>query len=52
MKNRREYNLHNDDIDGSGPRMLHIGLSKPEYNLTNADIEGTKTQIVKFQTTR
>lgn len=33
--------------------MLHVGLNnKPEFNLTNADIEGTKTQIVKFQTSR
>ena len=32
--------------------MLHIGLNKPEYNLTNEDIAGTKTQIVKFTTTR
>ena len=52
MNNRREYNLFNDDIEGSGPRMLHIGLSKPEYNLTNADIEGTKTQVQKFVTKR
>ena len=42
----------NDDIEGAGPRMLHIALSKPEFNLTNADIEGSKTQIVKFVTKR
>ena len=47
--NRPEFNLVNEDILGSGPRMLHVGLNnKPEFNLTNADIEGTKTQIVKF----
>ena len=42
----------NDDIEGSGPRMLHIGLNKPEYNLTNSDIDGSKTQVFKFVTTR
>ena len=50
--NRPEFNLHNADIDGSGPRLLHFGLNKPEYNLSNNDIEGTKTQIVKFVTKR
>ena len=45
--------MQNEDIEGSGPRMLHIGLSnKPEYNLSNSDIEGSKTQIFKFQTKR
>ena len=43
MPNRPEFNLMNQDIDRSGPRMLHVGLNKPEYNLTNADIAGTKT---------
>ena len=42
----------NEDIEGSGPRMLHIGLNKPEFNLTNADIEGSKTQVQKFVTKR
>ena len=32
--------------------MLHMGLNKPEYNLTNADIAGSKTQVLKFVTTR
>jgi hypothetical protein len=41
--NRPEFNLVNEDIVGSGPRMLHVGLDRPEYNLNNADIEGTKT---------
>ena len=41
--NRPEFNLVNEDIQGAGPRMLHVGLNKPEFNLTNADIEGTKT---------
>ena len=51
--NRPEFNLVNEDIVGSGPRMLHVGLhNKPEFNLMNEDIQGTKTQIVKFQTTR
>jgi hypothetical protein len=50
--NRVEFNLANQDIEGSGPRMLHIGLDKPEYNLTNNDIAGTKTCINKFITTR
>ena len=44
--------MHNDDVEGAGPRMLHIGLNKPEYNLTNNDIAGSKTQILKFITTR
>ena len=52
MQNRREYNLFNDDIEGSGPRMLHIGLKKPEYNLTNMDIDGSRTQVQKFMTKR
>lgn len=50
--NRPEFSLVNQDIEGSGPRMLHIGLNKPEYNLTNADIVGSRTKIVKFVTTR
>ncbi len=50
--NRPEFNLVNEDIQGSGPRMLHIGLNKPEYNLSNEDIEGTKAQIFKFVTKR
>ena len=52
QKNKQEFNLRNEDIEGAGCRMLHIGLNKPEYNLTNEDIAGTKTQIVKFTTTR
>ena len=44
--------MFNDDIEGSGPRMLHIGLKKPEYNLTNMDIDGSRTQVQKFMTKR
>ena len=47
--NRPEFNLVNEDILGSGPRMLHVGLNnKPEFYLTNADIASTKAQIVRF----
>ena len=36
--NKPEFINTNYDIDGSGPRMLHVQLNKPEYNLTNSDI--------------
>ena len=42
--NKPEFINTNYDIDGSGPRMLHVQLNKPEYNLTNSDIQGTWPQ--------
>ena len=40
--NKPEFNLNNLDIEGSGPRLLHVALNKQHYNLTNDDIKGTK----------
>lgn len=50
--NKPEFINCNYDIEGSGPRMLHVQLNKPEYNLTNKDIQGTWPQWNKFITKR
>lgn len=50
--NKPEFSLNNLDIEGSGPRLLHIGLNKQYYYLTNDDINGSKPNWNKFDTTR
>ena len=50
--NKPDFALTNLDIEGSGPRLLHMGLNKTYYNLTNEDIAGSKPQMNKFITTR
>ena len=50
--NRPEFINNNYDIEGAGPRMLHIGLNKPEFYLSNLDIAGSQPNGTRFVTNR
>ena len=50
--NKPEFILANHDIEGAGPRQLHVELNKPRFNLTNRDIQGSWPSWNKFVTGR
>ena len=50
--NKPEYFNTNHDIEGSRPRILHVGLTRPFSSLHNEDIQGAKPDCVKFKTKR
>lgn len=50
--NKPEYFNTNHDIEGSRPRILHVGLTRPFSSLHNEDIQGAKPDCIKFKTKR
>jgi hypothetical protein len=48
---KQQWNLTNNDIEGSGPRHLHMSLNnKPDLQMKTNDIKWANPQCVKFTT--